>query len=163
MGMDNLWRPEPFLCKRKGDSEQLLQDFKQYRAELELFLTAAETVDKHMGDPAGRGEAGHTVCTTCKQEKAIIVLLGGEEMSELFERVGYVTDEDSYVGAMDKVEQGIKGLASQPRHKLFPDMLQDGRGYSERPQQANRCDETNHDKSRKERGRGLTSRRRSSP
>jgi len=53
----------------KGDScsKQLMKDFKQYRAELELFLTAAETVFRHMGDPAGRGEAGHTACTRYKR------------------------------------------------------------------------------------------------
>ena len=29
MGLANLLRPEPFKCKKKGDSEQLLQDFKE--------------------------------------------------------------------------------------------------------------------------------------
>ena len=34
-------RPEPFKCKRKGDSEQLMQDFIQYRDRMEMFFTAA--------------------------------------------------------------------------------------------------------------------------
>ena len=150
-GVANLKRPDPFLCKRKGDSEQLLQDFKQYRAELELFLTAAETVDRHMGEPAERGNAGHTVCTRCQQEKAIIVILGGEEMNELFEHVGVVTDEDSYVRAMDKVEQGIKALNNQSSVKQFQEIPKDSQVCREASQplmeQANRCDRITPDKS----------------
>ena len=155
-GLANLRKPDPFQCRKEGDSEQLLQDFKQYRAKMELFLTAVNTVDTHTGDPGERGSAEHKVCNSCKQEKAIIVLLGGEEMNELFEQVGVVTDEDTYVGAMDKVEQGIKALTNQARPKLSPEMLQGGRGHREWPkrgmEQANRDDETTHDKSKRERG-----------
>ena len=61
MGLANLLRPEPFKCKKKGDSEQLLQDFKQYRAKMELFFTAAQAVEAHTGDPADRSAAEHTV------------------------------------------------------------------------------------------------------
>ena len=75
-GTANLRRPDPFQCRKKGDSEQLLRDFRQYRAVMELFLTAANTVDTHTGEPGERGDAEHKVCDTCKQEKAIIVLLG---------------------------------------------------------------------------------------
>ena len=121
-GADCLRRPDPFQCRKKGDSEQLLQDFQQYRAKMELFLTAVNTVDTHTGDPGERGNADHKVCNSCKQKKAIIVLLGGEEMNE-----------DTYVGAMDKVDQGIKALTNQARPKLSPEMLQGGRGYREWP------------------------------
>ena len=154
MGLANLLRPEPFKCKRKGDSEQLLQDFKQYRSKMELFFTAAQAVEAHTGDPAGRSAVGHTVCTSCRQEKAMVVMLGGEEMNKLFEHVGGVIDGDSYIGAMDKVEQGIKLLTNQAtaRFKLFQEMPQDGRGFREWSQlvveQANRCDWTNYDKSK---------------
>ena len=154
MGLANLLRPEPFKCKKKGDSEQLLQDFKQYRAKMELFFTAAQAVEAHTGDPADRSAAEHTVCTSCRQEKAMTVMLGGEEMNKLFEHVGDVTDEDSYVGAMNKVELGIKGLTNQAtaRFKLFQEMPQDGRGFREWSQlvveQANRCDWTGYDKSK---------------
>ena len=57
MGLANLLRPEPFKCKKKGDSEQLLQDFKEYRSKMELFFTAAK---------AGRSAQGHTVCSSCR-------------------------------------------------------------------------------------------------
>ena len=146
-GADCLRRPDPFQCRKKGDSEQLLQDFKQYRAKMELFLTAVNTVDTHTGDPGERGDTEHKVCNSCKQEKAIIVLLGGEEMSELFEHVGVVTDRDSYVGAMDKVEQGIKSLTTA-RFTLFQERRQDSRCSEQlRPVvEANRRDRTNSDK-----------------
>ena len=59
MGLANLLRPEPFKCKKKGDSEQLLQDFKEYRSKMELFFTAAQTVEAHTQDPAGRTQSVH--------------------------------------------------------------------------------------------------------
>ena len=31
-------RPEPFKFKQKGDSEQLMQDFIQYRDRMEMFF-----------------------------------------------------------------------------------------------------------------------------
>ena len=129
MGLANLLRPEPFKCKKKGDSEQLLQDFKEYRSKMELFFTAAKAVEAHTGDPAGRSTQGHAVCTSCRQEKAMVVMLGGEEMNKLFEHVGKVLDEDTYISAMDKVEQGIRQLTNQAtaRFKLFQEMPQDGR------------------------------------
>ena len=72
MGLANLLRPEPFKCKKKGDSEQLLQDFKEYRSKMELFFTAAKAVEEHTGDPAGRAVQGHTVCTSCRQDYIVI-------------------------------------------------------------------------------------------
>ena len=152
MGLANLLRLEPFKCKKKGDSEQLLQDFKAYRRKMELFFTAAQAMGVHTGDPAGREEAEHTVCASCRQEKAMIVMLGGEEMHKLFEHVGKVTETDTYISAMNKVEQGIKQLTNQAtaRFKLFQEMSQDGRGFREWSQlvveQANRCDWRNYDK-----------------
>ena len=53
MGLANLLRPEPFKCKKKGDSEQLLQDFKEYRSKMELFFTAAQAVETHTGTRQG--------------------------------------------------------------------------------------------------------------
>ena len=153
MGLANLLRPEPFKCKRKGDSEQLMQDFVQYRGKMELFFTAAQVVGEHTGAQAGRSDAAHTACNSCKQEKAMVVMLGGEEMNKLFEHVGGVAEDDSYIRAMDKVEQGIKRLTNQAtaRFKLFQEMPQDGRGFREWSQlvveQANRCDWTNYDRS----------------
>ena len=80
--------------------------------------------------------------------------MGGEEMNKLFQHVGKVTDEDTYIGAMNKVEQGIKRLTNQAtaRFKLFQEMPQDGRGFREWSQlvieQANRCDWNQYDQSK---------------
>ena len=148
MGLANLLRPEPFKCKKKGDSEQLLQDFKQYRDKMELFFTAAKAVEAHTGDPTGREDAAHIVCSSCTQEKAMVVMLGGDDMKKLFEHVGAVAAGYSYVKAMDKVEQGIRMLTNQAtaRFKLFQEMPQDGRGFREWSQlvveKTNRCDWT---------------------
>ena len=132
MGLANLLRPEPFKCKRKGDSEQLMQDFIEYRDKMEMFYTAAQVVGEHTGAQAGRSHEAHAACNSCKQEKAMVVMLGGEEMKKLFEHVGGVNAADSYTKAMDKVEQGIKRLTNQAtaRFKLFQEMPQDGRGFS---------------------------------
>ena len=153
MGLANLLRPEPFKCKRKGDSEQLMQDFIEYRDKMEMFYTAAQVVGEHTGAQAGRSHEAHAACNSCKQEKAMVVMLGGEEMKKLFEHVGGVNPADSYIKAMDKVEQGIRRLTNQAtaRFKLFQEMPQDGRGFREWSQlvveQANRCDWANYDKS----------------
>ena len=132
MGLAYLHRSEPVKCKQMGDTEQLMQDFIQYRDKMELIFTTAQVVGAHTGDPAGRSYEAHTVCNSCKQEKAMVVMLGGEEMKKLFEHVGGVTPADSYIKAMDKVEQGIKRLTNQAtaRFKLFQKMHHDGRGFS---------------------------------
>jgi hypothetical protein len=44
---------------------------------MELFFIAAQAVETHKGDLAGRSAVGHTMCTSCKQEKAMVVMLGG--------------------------------------------------------------------------------------
>ena len=49
-----------------------------------MFLTVVQTVDALAGKPEGRNVAGHKKCDTCWREKAIMVLIGGEEMSVLF-------------------------------------------------------------------------------
>ena len=52
MELANLLGMEPFKCKRKEDSEQLMQDFTQYKEKMELFFTAAQVA--HTGDLARR-------------------------------------------------------------------------------------------------------------
>ena len=75
-------------------------------------------------------------------------------MNKLYEHVGKVLDTDTYIGAMDKVEQGIKQLTNRAtaRFKLFQEMPQDGRGFREWSQlvveQANRCDWRQYDQSK---------------
>ena len=82
---------------------------------MELFFTAAQVVGAHTGDPVGRHEEAHTACNSCKQEKAMMVMLGGEEMIEIFEYVGEVVKDYSYIKAMAKVEQAIKRPTPRPR------------------------------------------------
>ena len=113
---------------------------------MELSFTAAKAVEVHSGNPAGRSAQGHAVCTSCMQEKAMVVMLGGEEMHKQFQHVGKVLGEDTYIVAMHKVEQGIRQLTNQAmaKFKLFKEMQQDGRGFREWAQlvveQASRCD-----------------------
>ena len=115
---------------------------------------AAQVVAEHTGDKPGREEDGHLVCPSCKQEKAIVVMLGVDEMDKLFKHVGVVGMGDTYVQAMRKVESGIKGSMNQAtaRFKLFQEMKQDVRGFREWSQlvveQADRCDWTAYDKSK---------------
>ena len=42
-------KPEPFKCKMKGDSKQLLHDFTQYKEKMELFFTMAHVVGAQRG------------------------------------------------------------------------------------------------------------------
>ena len=45
-------------------------------------------------------------------------MLEGEEMKDLFEQVGGVVKDDSYIKATAKVEQGIKRLINQATSKM---------------------------------------------
>ena len=113
-------KPGPFQPKGKRDNHQLLRSFQQYRGKMEIFLTALQL--QHTGAVAGRAEAGHKGCPTCKQERAIITLIGGDKLVRLFHEVGGVEDGDTFVQAMCKVEVGIKELNSQIRvHKTRKD------------------------------------------
>ena len=67
-----------------------------------MFLTVVQTVDAIVGKPEGRNVAGHKKCDTCWREKAIMVLIGGEEMSVLFKQVEEVTDLGPRVGFLFK-------------------------------------------------------------
>ena len=154
LGLANLMRPEGFKCKKKGDNEQMLQDFQQYRRRMELFFTASRVVAAHTGEHTDRLTDQHVACASCKQEKAMIVMFGGEEIAKLFEHTGEVQEGDSYKAALDKVEAGIKKLTNQAtaRFKLYQEMSQDGRGFGEWSQlvveQANRCDWENYNAQR---------------
>ena len=115
-----LLKPGPFQHKGKRDNKQMLRSFQQYRDKVEIFLLALQL--QHTGAKAGRLEVGHKFCPTCKQERAIIRLIGGDEMYRLFHKVGEVEDADTCMQAMLKVEAGIKELNSQIRvHKTAKD------------------------------------------
>ena len=106
LGLANLMRPEGFKCKKKGDNEQMLQDFQQYRRRMELFFTASRVVAAHTGEHADRLTDQQVACASCKQEKALIVMFGEEEP-------GCSNPQgDSYKAALDKVEAGINKLTN---------------------------------------------------
>ena len=139
-------RPAPFKCKKKGDQEQMLQDFNIYRKKISRYLVASKVVIAHTGVQPDSLHAAHVVCDSCKQEKAIMLMLGGDEMEKLFDHVGKVLEDDTFKQALDKVEVGIKGLTNQAtaRYKLFQEMPQDGQVFNVWAQlvveQAERCD-----------------------
>ena len=156
--MDSLalmMKPQEFKCKKKGNSEQLLQDFLLYNKKMERFLKGCKIVPAHTGDGANdpRSDA-HAACDSCEQEKALLLHFGGDEMERLFEHVGGVVAADNYGKAVKKVEEGIKKLTNQAtaRYKLFQEMPQDGQpfdGWSQLiKEQANRCDWAAYDSSR---------------
>ena len=106
----------------------------------------------HTGAQPDSAHEDHEVCESCKQEKAIMLMLGGDEMEKLFDHVGKVQEEDTFQKALNKVQNGIKGLTNQAtaRYKLFQEMPQDGQVFSTWAQlvveQADRCDWQNYDK-----------------
>ena len=145
-------RPAPFKCKKKGDQEQMLQDFSMYRRKIARYLVASKVVIAHTGVQTDSTQVDHVVCDSCKQEKAIMLMLGGDEMEKLFDHVGKVVEADTFKKALDKVENGIKGLTNQAtaRYKLFQEMPQDGQVFNIWAklvvEQADRCDWQNYGK-----------------
>ena len=55
-----------------------------------------------------------------------MVMLGGEGMKKLFQHVGGVVEEDSYIKAIAKVEESIKRLTNQATSKLCCDVVENG-------------------------------------
>ena len=47
-----LMKPPEFKCKKKGNSEQLLQDFIAYKKKMERFFDGSKAVKVHTGDQA---------------------------------------------------------------------------------------------------------------
>ena len=146
-----LMKPPEFKCKKKGNSEQLLQDFIAYKKKMDRFLGGSKAVKAHTGDQADPVHNDHVVCPSCEQEKSLILSFGGDEMERLFEHVGKVEEGDTYTTAMKKVEEGIKKLTNQAtaRFKLFQEMPQDGQSFDSWVQlvveQAKRCDWVGYD------------------
>ena len=104
--MDSLalmMKPQEFKCKKKGNSEQLLQDFQLYKKKMERFLKGSKVVPRHTGNGADDpGSDNHVVCDSCEQEKALLLNFGGDEMERLFEHVGGVLETDTYGKALNK-------------------------------------------------------------
>ena len=143
-------RPDSFKCKKKGDQEQMLQDFNAYKKKIGRYLLAAKVVAAHTGAQPDSTHNDHEACASCQQEKAIMLMLGGDDMDKLFEHVGKVEETDTFHKALNKVQAAIKGLTNSAtaRYKLFQEMPQDGQTFSSWAQlvveQADRCDWVNY-------------------
>ena len=155
--MDSLammMKPQEFKCKKKGNSEQLLQDFISYKKKMQRFFKGSKVVKAHTGVQDNAAHADHVCCPSCEQEKALILNFGGDEMERLFEHVGVVLETDTYHKAIEKVEAGIKKMTNQAtaRYKLFQEMPQDGQPFNSWSQlvreQADRCDWALYDNKR---------------
>jgi hypothetical protein len=141
-----LLKPAPLKVKKDGDPEHLLRKFNDYMKKFDLFLLTTEVGGVHTAGHAA--EAGGGQCKGCVKSKAMLQLVGGEEMMTLFEHTGMVEDGDSYTAAVDKIREGIKGQTNQAsaRFKLFQQMPQAGqpfaRWYTRIKEQADRVDWT---------------------
>ena len=99
MELAALLKPAPFVVQETGDPEQLLQDFKDYMKTFKKFLIATKVVGEHT--------ASCKDCGACVQARATLELVGGKEITTLFEHVGGVLEKDTYDEAFKKVEEGI--------------------------------------------------------
>ena len=90
-----MMKPTEFKCKKKGNSEQLLQDFISYKKKMQRFFKGSKAVKAHTGVQADASHADHRCCPSCEQEKALILNFGGDEMERLFDHVGVVLDADT--------------------------------------------------------------------
>ena len=72
--MAMLLKPVPFKVKKKGDPEQLLQDFVEYMELFEQFITATNVAGEHTDR--------HLACQACTKSKAMLVLIGGVPCSK---------------------------------------------------------------------------------
>ena len=120
-----LLKPPPFTVAKVGDPEQLLQDFVEYIKIFKKFMLATGVGGNHGAD--------HIDCGACQKSKATLELVGGKEMSVLFEHTGKVMEEDTFTQAVEKVEAGIKKQTNQAtaKFKLFTKMAQGGGPFAE--------------------------------
>ena len=137
-----LLKPGPFLIRAAGDPEQTLQDFVKYVARFKKFLLATGVEGEHTAE--------HADCGACRKAKATLELVGGDEMTRLFEHVGLVVDGDTLDQAISKVELGVKKQTNQAtaRFKLFQQMPQRGdkfgQWFTRVREQADRCNWENY-------------------
>ena len=136
-GLAALLKPPPFVPTKQGDPEQLLQDWLRYVDQFKDFLNATKADGDH--------SRAHADCDGCSKAKAMLRLIGGEEVKTLLKHTGQVEDEDSWDQVLTKVEEGIRGQTNQAvaRHKLFTMLRQEDRSFSvwypKVREQAKRC------------------------
>ena len=120
-----LLKPAPFKVKKKGDPEQLFQDFVEYMELFEQFITATNADGQHADD--------HVNSSACTKQKAMLILMGGKEVDTLFKHVGMVVKEDTFQQAIKKIKDGISKQTNQSmaRFKLMREMAQNGKSFTE--------------------------------
>ena len=82
-GLFNLLKPAPFKSVKNGDPEALLQDFEEYVEVMHDFFTTTGAAGDHV-DPHNAS------CGACLKEKAMMTLIGGQDMDMLFTHTGLV-------------------------------------------------------------------------
>ena len=125
MDYATLLKPPPFTISKVGDPEQLLQDFTEYVKTFREFVLVTGIGGEHTAD--------HTACGACSKTKATLKLVGGKDMSVLYEHVGVVEAGDTFEAAVRKIEEGIKSQTNQATamFKLFTKMPQGGLSFAE--------------------------------
>ena len=119
-----LLKPPAFSPSKQGDPEQLLQDWTKYLKSFRDFLEATGAGGQHT--------AGHVTCDACKKSKAMLRLIGQDEMQSLLLHTGNVLDGDTFDEAVEKVETGIVKQTNQAvaRHKLMKRLDQGEKSFS---------------------------------
>ena len=104
-GLMVLMRPAHFMVTKKGDPEQILQEFAEYVKIFGKFLKATGMEGNHKNN--------HMNCASCQKAKAYLEIFGGKEVMRLFEPVRKVEERYSYQAAVDKVWEGIQTQTNQ--------------------------------------------------
>ena len=120
-----LLKPASFKVKKKGDPEQLFQDFVEYMELFQQFIPATNADGEHADDLVN--------CSACTKQKAMLILMGGKEVETLFKHVGMVAKEDTFQQAIKKIKDAISKETNQTmaRFKLTREMAQNGKIFTE--------------------------------
>jgi hypothetical protein len=126
--------PAPFKAKKK-DPEKMLADFNIY---VKLMKDYMMLTDNHQSADA--------------KKKAMMRTVGGPDMIWLFEYIGKVLENDTYDGAVQKVEEAITGQTNQAvmKYRLFTGMAQGDQAFaswwSSVKEAADRCNFTGYNR-----------------
>ena len=90
MDMMMMLKLSPLVVKKKGDPEQLSQDWEEYVYTFTVFLEATGQMPTHANP-----ELLNAPCGACMRTENFMMLIGGIEVKVLFDHVGNVTDTDN--------------------------------------------------------------------
>ena len=108
MDMTMLLKLSPLMVKRKGNPEQLSQDWEEYIYTFNVFLDATGTKPAHTNP-----EVPDTPCLACKKTRNLMILIGSTEVKTLFDHVGNVTETHTWPRILEKISNGIRGQTNQ--------------------------------------------------